>query len=104
MKIIDKIKSCAGYISTENLNPREYKQLIYQVKKWAIKRLKSGLYYLEDYEYDVTRDLNKITLPDYLIIKLYYKNKKMYELRKTEDVTDTGTKIMIYDRERCVML
>lgn len=44
----------------------------------------------------------KISLPDYPIIKLYHKNKKMYELGKTEDVTDTGTKIMIYDRERCV--
>ena len=76
--------------------------MIYQVKKGTVKRLKSGLYYPEDYEYEVTRDLNKITLPDYSIIKLYYKNKKMYELGNIEDVTDTGTKIMIYDRERCV--
>ena len=60
MKIIDKIKSCGGYISTDELNPQEYQQLIYQVKKGTIKRLKSGLYYLEDYEYEVARDLNKI--------------------------------------------
>ena len=137
MKIIDKIKSHGGYISTEELNPQEYQQLIYQVKKGTIKRLKSGLYYLEDYEYEVVCDLNKIvpngvlcmwsaweyyrytdsyahgnhlavcgtykiTLPDYPIIKLYHKNKRMYDLGKTECVTETGTKIMIYDRERCV--
>lgn len=29
MKIIDKIKSCGGYISTVDLNPQEYQQLIY---------------------------------------------------------------------------
>ena len=61
--LIEKIEQNGGYITRKDLTRAEYEKVLRGLKNGTIHKLKNGLYYLEDYLYDLIKDTDAL-IPD----------------------------------------
>ena len=113
MNIKEYISQNGGYISSAEAKEKSlYNQLLYEVEKGTIVRVRQGIYALNEGLAKPTTQIplsyciaiersRKVTLPEYPPIELFFLSKSVFELGVSETVIE-GFQVKIYDMEKSV--